>query len=78
MHDYLEQMDLILADGLLNVSQAATFLGLSRATLYNLMDSGQIIYAKFGKARRIPKNAIIEYAKRHLIGGQGRAHGKGA
>jgi excisionase family DNA binding protein len=38
---------------LLTVEAAARCLGLSRSTIYQLMDSGQLAYCRFGRARRI-------------------------
>ena len=58
----------VVGDGFVGVAQAGEFLGLSRAKLYQLMDNQELIYAKFGKARRIPRRALVEYANRCLIG----------
>jgi excisionase family DNA binding protein len=58
----------LVEDGFLSVAEAAEFLGLCRAKLYLLMDSGDLVYAKFGKARRIPRKALLEYAARCLVG----------
>ena len=48
-------------------SEAAAFLGISRSHLYALMERGELMYAKFGKSRRIPRVALVEYAARRLI-----------
>ena len=56
----------LLADGFATVPQAAKFLQLSRAKVYQLMDGCELVYAKFGKSRRIPKRALLEYAQRSL------------
>jgi excisionase family DNA binding protein len=58
----------MVADGFLSVAAAAAFLGVSRAKLYQLMDAGELSYAKFGKSRRIPKRGLHEYAAKCLIG----------
>jgi excisionase family DNA binding protein len=55
-------------DGFATVAEAAAFLGLSRAKVYLLMDSGELAYAKFGKSRRIPWRALREYGNRCLVG----------
>jgi len=57
----------LLDDGLVTVRQAAQFLGLSIASIYSLMARGELIYAKFGKSRRIPKRALIELAKKNIV-----------
>lgn len=57
----------IVADGFAAVSEACEFLRLSRSTVYALMDAGQLRYARFGRARRIPRKAMVEYAERNLV-----------
>lgn len=54
------------AEGFATVDQAGAFLSLSRATIYNLMDAGELASAKFGKSRRIPWSAIKAYAAKAL------------
>jgi excisionase family DNA binding protein len=56
-------------DGFCTVAEAAGFLRVSRAKLYQMMDSQQLMYAKFGRCRRIPRRALREYAERCLIAG---------
>lgn len=56
-------------DGLLRVSEVAKFLGLARSTVYQLMDRGELPYAKIGRARRIPFNAVIAFSNRSLVEG---------
>ena len=58
--------DVTVADGFADVHQAAAFLSLSRASIYKLMECGDLLYAKFGKSRRIPWRALREYAERCL------------
>jgi excisionase family DNA binding protein len=58
----------LTADGFADAHEAATFLGLSRSSVYKLMETGELPYAKFGKSRRIPWRALREYAARCLIG----------
>ena len=57
----------IVADGLVNVSQAAQFLALSRSKVYRLMDAGQLRFVKIGTARRIPRSSLIELAEANLV-----------
>ena len=58
----------LVGDGLLTVSEAIAFLRLSRSTLYTLMDAGELAYVRIGRARRIPRQALIKLAAAHLNG----------
>ncbi len=49
---------------LVTVSEAAETLGLSRSTVYSLMDSGQLESRKIGASRRIPVAALEDYVNR--------------
>jgi excisionase family DNA binding protein len=55
-------------DGFVPVAGAEEFLGLSRAKIYQLMESGELPFAKFGKSRRIPRRALVGYAERCMVG----------
>jgi excisionase family DNA binding protein len=57
----------LLTDGLDTVPQVAKFLHLSVASVYKLMDKGQLPSLKIGRARRVPHRAVIEFAARHLM-----------
>lgn len=59
----------LLAEGLLRIEEAEAFSGLGRSTLYKQMDAGLLAYVKIGRARRIPKQALIELMAHHMIGG---------
>ena len=59
----------LVEDGLMKVAAAAAFLSLSRATLYTLMDRGELPFVKIGRSRRIPRRALVELAARELRGG---------
>jgi excisionase family DNA binding protein len=54
-------------EGYATVPEVADFLGLSRGKIYSLMDAGEIVFAKFGTARRVPWRAVKEYAERCLV-----------
>jgi excisionase family DNA binding protein len=54
------------ADGLLTPAEGAAFLGIGRTTLYSLMERGELTYRMVGRARRIPKRALAEYADSEL------------
>ncbi len=58
----------LVRDGLLTVPEAITFLRLSRSMLYSLMDAGELAYIRIGRARRIPKRALVDLAATHLKG----------
>ena len=59
----------LVADGLLTVREAMCFLHLSRSTVYQFMDRGELPFVKLGRSRRIPKRALVELAARGLQGG---------
>ena len=59
----------LVQDGLLTVPEAIAFLRLSRSTLYSLMDVGELAYIRIGRARRIPRRALVDLAATHLSGG---------
>ncbi len=58
----------MIDDGLVPVSYAVRFLHLSRSKIYQLMDKGELAYARFGRARRIAKRALRDYAAKQLVG----------
>ena len=59
----------VVSEGLLTIAEVGAFLRVSRATVYNLMDSGQVPFIKVGRARRIPKQAVLQFAAQALEGG---------
>lgn len=59
----------LVADGLMSVPAAAVFFSVSRSKLYELMETGRLVYVKIGRSRRIPRRAAIELAARNLTGG---------
>lgn len=63
----------LVQDGLVTVAEAGQFTGLSRSSLYALMESGHLVYAKIGRARRIPRRALVEFAAAKLCGGWNRS-----
>ena len=56
---------------LLTVNQAANLLGVGRTTIYELMDSGELLSVNRGTSRRIPLWAAYDYVDR-LCGGSFR------
>ena len=59
----------IVRSGLVNVTQAGQFLGVGKSMIYQLMDQGELPYVKIGSARRIPINALQDFATSNLRGG---------
>jgi excisionase family DNA binding protein len=59
----------LIMDGLMTVRDAEEFLHLSRSTLYQMMDAGELAYVKLGRSRRIPRRAVLELAASNLRGG---------
>ncbi len=57
----------LASDGTCTIIEAAKFSGLSRSTLYGLMDKGQLAYAKVGKRRLIPRRALVELIEDHMV-----------
>jgi len=54
--------------GLARIDEGCRFLGISRAKLYEIMDRGELPYVKIGRSRRLPRQALKEFAARRLIG----------
>ena len=73
MSDFKEE---IVSGGLMRVAEASDFLGLSKSTVYGLMGRGELPWVKLGRARRIPRRAVIDLAAGSLRKGSWVA-GKG-
>ncbi|MGH3427141.1 MAG: helix-turn-helix domain-containing protein [Mycobacteriales bacterium] len=56
----------VVQEGLVTVAEAGRFTGLSRSSLYALMERGKLLYVKIGRARRIPRRALIELVASNL------------
>jgi len=54
----------LMAEGLLNPKEAANFLGIGRAKVYEFMASLDLPYVKLGRSRRIPKVALKIFAEK--------------
>jgi excisionase family DNA binding protein len=57
----------LLADGLKTVTEATAYTRLSRATIYGLMDRGELAYTKIGRRRLIPVKALVTLCSRNLV-----------
>ncbi len=60
----------LMADGVFTVREASEFAKRSTAALYVDMKEGRLRYVKYGKSRRIPKRALIDFIARHAIDGE--------
>ena len=65
----MTQNELLVSKGLVTVQEAAQFLRLSRSTIYQMMDRGELTYAKIRGSRRIPKVGLNKLAQDCLMGG---------
>jgi len=59
--------DELVSDGLMTVAEVVAFLRLSRSTVYGLMDKDKLAYVRVGRARRIPRRAVVELAAANLV-----------
>lgn len=69
MRKTMNDVDEVVADGLMSVADTARFLSVSRSMLYEFMESGRLVYVKLGRARRIPRRAVVALAAANLCGG---------
>jgi len=58
----------LVSDGLMTIAEVVAFLRLSRSTVYGLMDTGKLACVRFGRARRIPRLAVVKLAAANLVG----------
>jgi excisionase family DNA binding protein len=65
----IEEREAMVSDGLLTVEEARRFLSVSRSTIYELMDTGALPYVRFGRMRRVPRRALVEFSTKGLVGG---------
>ena len=64
----IENAQDLVAAGLVSVREAARFLGISVAGLYKFMERGELPYAKIGRSRRIPRQALVAFAASRVVG----------
>jgi excisionase family DNA binding protein len=62
----VEQQQHEADEGFTTVDGAAKFLALCRMSIYRLMETGQLAFVKFGRARRIPWTSLKKYARELL------------
>ena len=70
-----DEKQALAQDGFVSIREACEFLSLGETKVYELMDNGELPFCKFGRARRIPRRALIEYAARKIRGGWQKASG---
>lgn len=51
---------------LLTAEEAAGLLHIGRSKVYELIRNGDLISVKIGKLRRVPKDAVHDYARKLL------------
>ena len=54
----------LVSDGLMRVAEAAEFLRVSRSSVYQLMEGGELPWVNLGRARRVPRRAVVDLAAR--------------
>jgi excisionase family DNA binding protein len=54
--------------GLARIPEACSFLALSRAAVYKLMDHGELASVKIGKARRVPWSELHRLVEQSRVG----------
>ncbi len=54
--------------GLVRIDECCRFLGISRSSLYLIMDAGKLPYVKIGRSRRVPQQAMKEFAASRIVG----------
>ena len=57
----------IVSYGLDRIPDVARFLGISRSQVYAFMAHGDLPYVKLNKSRRVPRKAMLEFARKNLI-----------
>lgn len=63
--------DVLVEPLLVRVEEAARLLSLSRSTIYEMMDSGELPSVRRGAARRIPVAALRTWVDRQVAKGTG-------
>jgi excisionase family DNA binding protein len=54
-------------NSLLSTNQVCALLGLSRGTVTNLQDRGELAFVRIGKLRRTPRRALQEFIDRRAV-----------
>jgi excisionase family DNA binding protein len=67
-----DQVVHLVQAGLMTIEEVGKFLSVARSTVYQLMGKGRLPFVKIGRARRVPRQAVFEFAAAHLSGTQPR------
>jgi hypothetical protein len=60
----------LVDEGCLSIKAAQAFLGgISRASIYTLMEQGELAWTKVGRRRVVPKRALVAFLAFELHGG---------
>lgn len=59
----------LMEDGAMSIGQAEKFTSFKRTFLYQLMERGDLKYAKVGKRRVIPKSELVRLLESAVVGG---------
>ena len=63
------------APRLLTMKQAAEYLGLQTATLYEWVSERKISYTKMGRLTKFDKRYLDKFIEKHTVKARGAAHG---
>ncbi len=55
-------------NSLRSVREISAYLSLSRSKVYQLMESGELPYIKFGKSRRVRWGDVLQLVESHRVG----------
>lgn len=56
-----------VADGCMTLEEATAFAGISRAALYRLMASGQLVYVQSGRRRLITRQSLRAWLAARVV-----------
>jgi excisionase family DNA binding protein len=56
----------IISQGLMTLDEVADFLSLTRQSVYNMIERGDLPSLKLGAARRIPRSALFALVERKM------------
>ncbi len=62
-----EQIDEVLSEGLMKISEAAKLMSLGRTKISEMCNDGELPFVRIGKGRRIPRRSVMNYLKANLI-----------
>lgn len=60
----------LFSQGLQTIPEVAAFLGISRSLVYRLINGGDLPTVRLGRSRRVPHQAVINFAAANLVCGE--------